>query len=187
MLADETYTADISIHSLRMEGDLSGFHRFQCFAISIHSLRMEGDALSSVYRSSCRNFNPLPPHGGRPAPSASSRMISNFNPLPPHGGRHGKGMYLYIFYCISIHSLRMEGDLQKLFSVFFVHIISIHSLRMEGDSPLSAFCIQFLYFNPLPPHGGRQYLLPVCQLPCADFNPLPPHGGRPTDKVRAIA
>ena len=33
------------------------------------------------------------------------------------------------------------------------------------------------HFNPLPPHGGRLYLVctPSVYL---DFNPLPPHGGR---------
>ena len=34
---------------------------------------------------------------------------------------------------ISIHSLRMEGDLLVLLAVQLVKI-SIHSLRMEGDS-----------------------------------------------------
>ena len=33
---------------------------------------------------------------------------------------------------ISIHSLRMEGDLVKLIK-FWAENISIHSLRMEGD------------------------------------------------------
>ena len=34
-----------------------------------------------------------------------------------------------------------------------------------------------LYFNPLPPHGGRRIFVVVHQ-PCYYFNPLPPHGGR---------
>ena len=33
--------------------------------------------------------------------------------------------------------------------------ISIHSLRMEGDRDRLTAARQFLYFNPLPPHGGR--------------------------------
>ena len=33
--------------------------------------------------------------------------------------------------------------------------ISIHSLRMEGDLPVASFLLLFGYFNPLPPHGGR--------------------------------
>ena len=33
--------------------------------------------------------------------------------------------------------------------------ISIHSLRMEGDTDIRNISIQEIYFNPLPPHGGR--------------------------------
>ena len=80
-------------------------------------------------------FNPLPPHGGRrdkmssyiarkvfqSTPSAWRETDSestheneeqNFNPLPPHGGR--PQFYLSSFSRgeISIHSLRMEGDLR---------------------------------------------------------------------------
>ena len=36
-------------------------------------------------------------------------------------------------YYISIHSLRMEGDIIKTEKSFAQVIISIHSLRMEGD------------------------------------------------------
>ena len=34
--------------------------------------------------------------------------------------------------------------------------ISIHSLRMEGDLVYTPFRGNRAYFNPLPPHGGRQ-------------------------------
>ena len=34
------------------------------------------------------------------------------------------------------------------------------------------------YFNPLPPHGGRQTKT-AALLAARHFNPLPPHGGRP--------
>ena len=33
--------------------------------------------------------------------------------------------------------------------------ISIHSLRMEGDVVAGAHLVRDMYFNPLPPHGGR--------------------------------
>ena len=57
---------EISIHSLRMEGDfdLSVLTHKHC--ISIHSLRMEGDVSDFVFFRAIKNFNPLPPHGGRP-------------------------------------------------------------------------------------------------------------------------
>ena len=103
-------TTTISIHSLRMEGDIketpkTSMKSFQstpsawretyvssdAFAashISIHSLRMEGD---------------------RPHPRWT-QFRSHFNPLPPHGGRHWIDGFFDKFAKISIHSLRMEGD-----------------------------------------------------------------------------
>ena len=55
---------------------------------------------------------------------------------------------------ISIHTLRMEGDVAVGVGLA-ADLISIHTLRMEGDlwlpsapSPLTT------YFNPHPPHGG---------------------------------
>ena len=57
-------------------------------------------------------FNPLPPHGGRPFDrGVTSATVSHFNPLPPHGGRlYSLGVFA-VDVLISIHSLRMEGDL----------------------------------------------------------------------------
>ena len=105
-----------------------------------------------------------------------------------------------------------------------IDAISIHSLRMEGDMRPSPALPWYGYFNPLPPHGGRLSHPPRCPKlnnisihslrmegdPCTfhppasqkrfqstpsawwetfdrgltsatvcHFNPLPPHGGRP--------
>ena len=80
-----------------------------------------------------------------------------FNPLPPHGGRPSPfGSPLFLIY-ISIHSLRMEGDIFRLADLN-VEIISIHSLRMEGDLTRAARLSAYSHFNPLPPHGGRLVL-----------------------------
>ena len=64
----------------------------------------------------------------------------NFNPLPPHGGRLIQVLRSWFPNFISIHSLRMEGDMRtqltpKRFS------ISIHSLRMEGDAFQKFICL----------------------------------------------
>ena len=71
---------------------------------------MEGDGLANKIVDFHINFNPLPPHGGRRNPSELKKT---------KGG-------------ISIHSLRMEGDVQA-FTAARLEYISIHSLRMEGD------------------------------------------------------
>ena len=78
--------------------------------ISIHSLRMEGD----IFLRSCfhlpEHFNPLPPYGGRPCGDNGSPRPCDFNPLPPYGGRLCYVTNYSTADAISIHSLRMEGD-----------------------------------------------------------------------------
>ena len=58
-------SACISIHSLRMEGDRPSEIQMYNIRISIHSLRMEGDFHDVTKSAVLRDFNPLPPHGGR--------------------------------------------------------------------------------------------------------------------------
>ena len=48
----------------------------------------------------------------------------------------------------------MEGDIHRT-NHGRRRIISIHSLRMEGDHLRQADTVHVVYFNPLPPHGGR--------------------------------
>ncbi len=94
---------------------------------------MEGDQPLQRVPNISGHFNPLPPHGGRlslcklyivritfqSTPSAW-RETTEYHPIPPNMN-------------ISIHSLRMEGDVRfDMLSAYF-HRISIHSLRMEGD------------------------------------------------------
>ena len=78
-----------------------------------------------------------------PAPVAGAAKY--FNPLPPHGGRHITLTLRQPIPIISIHSLRMEGDLKVSFNSSCSQDISIHSLRMEGDvqtvKPLKAWHI----------------------------------------------
>ena len=139
---------------------------------------MEGDLTGWDATLETLNFNPLPPHGGRPCHRSIQLTGKNFNPLPPHGGRLEKNGFIY-----------------------GVSYISIHSLRMEGDIGRCTAGITFGYFNPLPPHGGRPLFRSRFRFPRkfqstpsawretglllgdgggnSHFNPLPPHGGRP--------
>ena len=61
-----------------------------------------------------------------------AERTADFNPLPPHGGRHHKINTSGLDFIISIHSLRMEGDIAHWGKKAGIYI-SIHSLRMEGD------------------------------------------------------
>ena len=184
---------------------------------------MEGDAAKPEAIAAWNHFNPLPPHGGRLAATAISTMpsifqstpsawrettknkrtrniLKNFNPLPPHGGRRA---YWYSYaqsVDISIHSLRMEGDVVLVNSgavafafqstpsawreTFFALPTTFHPFKFQSTpSAWRETCCttpvqkQSGHFNPLPPHGGRR-VSRIFQVLMIYFNPLPPHGGR---------
>ena len=156
---------------------------------------------SCTYSFIARNFNPLPPHGGRPAFPFLERSQVSFQSTPSAWRETPDSVSCPQFLSISIHSLRMEGDDLNGRPLPPQSTISIHSLRMEGDGNNHLQSILPVHFNPLPPHGGRQdrgqnkiYRNMIFQsTPSAwretqktsrhparesHFNPLPPHGGR---------
>ena len=159
--------------------------KFVIFNISIHSLRMEGDTLTIMYFVSKMEFQSTPSAWRETKRCRKKRFwTQHFNPLPPHGGRLKTGIgwihwetfqstpsawretrFSYTqagWHVISIHSLRMEGDCPLPRSVRQVQPISIHSLRMEGDIFIRMCLHDLLHFNPLPPHGGR-----LCKIGCS--------------------
>ena len=214
----------ISIHSLRMEGDVNGNSKsamvfdfnplpphggrlryvvkaacwkiFQSTPsawretslhsgtnrrtrISIHSLHTEGDQLHSVLMLLHQHFNPLPPHGGRLPRVLLVSAEMHFNPLPPHGGRRTRTQLSPIFHVFqSTPSTRRETTGSPTDSIY--SDISIHSLHTEGDRSGFMLLTVIIYFNPLPPHGGRRFFI-VRFFDILYFNPLPPHGGRLSD------
>ena len=115
-----------------MEGDGGGCFAIMPQIISIHSLRMEGDRRSFSRAATNTYFNPLPPHGGRREWKFKKRNGVRFQSTPSAWRET---------------PVRRQGSL--------LEDISIHSLRMEGD--LLTFWNQSsnTHFNPLPPHGGR--------------------------------
>ena len=124
----------ISIHALRVEGD-HGCMRFKDLQakISIHALRVEGDdnMLPTIHR--IKYFYPRPPGGGRRVSGRADLIhIINFYPRPPGGGRQDAPSPGRKAKKISIHALRVEGDLWHSVSALLVSI-SIHALRVEGD------------------------------------------------------
>ncbi len=62
--ADKPRTEIISIHTLRVEGDVVVKRAVHAAWISIHTLRVEGDNSSSISPLRFRDFNPHPPRGG---------------------------------------------------------------------------------------------------------------------------
>ena len=125
--------------------------------ISIHSLRMEGDCTrADAGRSSVRHFNPLPPHGGRRKRKHSGRWCRHFNPLPPHGGRltwilitrMGVTFQSTPSAWRETSSLQSAPDSTRKFQ-------STPSAWRETDGHCSRILL-YEHFNPLPPHGGRR-------------------------------
>ena len=133
VLAAVCLSQDISIHSLRMEGDTVPIFEGLRHNISIHSLRMEGDMATSYVPSGTSLFQSTP-SAWRETEIVPTLRLSKY--ISIHSLRmEGDVSFLLRFQsmCISIHSLRMEGDYKIVLNGTYGISISIHSLRMEGD------------------------------------------------------
>ena len=154
-------------------------------------------------------FNPLPPHGGRPADRPKRSAVKVFQSTPSAWRET----------TVTVSSPSAQNPFQSTPSAWREtqagraaaarEGISIHSLRMEGDCMFPCSFFFRAYFNPLPPHGGRpersrlypcrEYIsihslrmegdsrnISMEQL-AEDFNPLPPHGGRQTPMISNLS
>ena len=64
-MTEKTKSINISIHALRVEGDIYSVQMRQHLKISIHALRVEGDLIVPHVQERRLNFYPRPPGGGR--------------------------------------------------------------------------------------------------------------------------
>ena len=79
--------------------------------ISIHSLRVEGDRSFHNFGFRSKKFQSTPSVWRETSGATRLRTGGkNFNPLPPCGGRRSSRRNPPIWIAISIHSLRVEGD-----------------------------------------------------------------------------
>ena len=111
--------------------------KVKCYDLrSTRALRVEGDRHRNV--------------------DADSR--ADFYPRPPGRGRHEHTQSLVQTEYISIHALRVEGDVSFNRSCKPMRTIFIHALRVEGDIK-GAFSGHILQHNfyPRPPGGGRRF------------------------------
>ena len=109
--ADRLGKIDISIHALRVEGDIRYAGIDYGVRISIHALRVEGDDRSANrVRGSFRYFYPRPPGGGRLMQKLCDKMGMEFLSTPSGWRATVRGQAGYCKGLISIHALRVEGD-----------------------------------------------------------------------------
>ena len=148
--------------------------------ISIHSLRVEGDVpVVGILQFGLR-FQSTPSVWRETSVLVFLRSYAgNFNPLPPCGGRHSHTHTLIVCSNISIHSLRVEGDLRSRLGNASCGI-SIHSLRVEGDVFPFTISFEIYGFQSTPSVWRETSCMTFHTSYCNNFNPLPPCGGRPT-------
>ena len=148
-------------------------------AISIHALRVEGDLRDGFHTPLNQNFYPRPPCGGRPdptaggahghieflstpsvwrathCPSSASGRTSRFLSTPSVWRATACRSLMVCAMSISIHALRVEGDGQVEYREGTAYYISIHALRVEGDKHCPEEWTSDHHFYPRPPCGGR--------------------------------
>ena len=172
-----SYGVEISIHALRVEGDLSIQYSGLSRSISIHALRVEGDERLQHPRTTSINFYPRPPGGGRLFTIRGAVFLKIFLSTPS-GWRATFALLLHSKSAeISIHALRVEGDRSRGQSGQTPDI-SIHALRVEGDGAARPHHSNHKYFYPRPPGGGRPLHVLWIHSCVPYFYPRPPGGGR---------
>ena len=176
----------ISIHSPRMGRDrrrrlppsTSG-------CISIHSPRMGRDAERHRDLRGHADFNPLSPHGERPARRRPGGGHEKFQSTLPAWGETRIHVRPLLEDVISIHSPRMGRD-QSRQAALPGPIISIHSPRMGRDADHHPDHRTERFQSTLPAWGETR---PILRRPffARYFNPLSPHGERPTSSSLTIS
>ena len=127
---------------------------FKIIYISIHALRVEGDRLYDPAPRWHRYFYPRPPGGGRRPSSQTGWTWRDFYPRPPGGGRLLTDFVPRSVLPISIHALRVEGDVSGVRGSRAARI-SIHALRVEGDGIVGLLLGQQLHTFLSTPSGWR--------------------------------
>ena len=156
-----------------MEGDNIWIYRMlRIQNISIHSLRMEGDCVSQDLYSPRISFQSTPSAWRETrAFSSLSPPINSFQSTPSAWRETENSEKRCLLSRISIHSLRMEGDTssgekrneKKHFNPLPPHG-GRHPEKVEG--------VRKWHFNPLPPHGGRRVFQCTSTI-CGTFQSTP--------------
>ena len=146
----------ISIHALRVEGDLDLYRHISAHRISIHALRVEGDSETNAATSASDaiSIHALRVEGDCGSVSAR-HLLPDFYPRPPGGGRPHRrtrrGSSRIFLSTPSGWRATVRPERRAALCP-----ISIHALRVEGDSFCFVCSTLSANFYPRPPGGGRQ-------------------------------
>ena len=81
---------------------------------------------------------------------------TDFYPRPPGGGRLSRCLFVFGNRKISIHALRVEGDLTKVTITLFPSLFLSTPSGWRATAPCTLISVSILYFYPRPPGGGRR-------------------------------
>ena len=95
-----------------------------------------------------------------------------FNPLPPHGGRL-TSLLLPLKALLFQSTPSAWRETRDRYNLAEAKKISIHSLRMEGDVLFPHLVRRSTHFNPLPPHGVRPLKALLNDSPIFPFQSTP--------------
>ena len=135
--------------------------------ISIHALRVEGDLNTILVSPYVKvDFYPRPPGGGRLLVQSAFSIAIKFLSTP-------SGWRATATNCVCIRknlflstpSGWRATDLQHLIDQWIFNI-SIHALRVEGDSWMVTRIISSANFYPRPPGGGRLTMVTATVMAC---------------------
>ena len=144
-------------------------------SISIHALRVEGDCQCSYFRLSCHYFYPRPPGGGRLCSPRQSPVDAKFLSTPSgwrataNATRVTTSSPKFLSTPSGWRATRVKTERA------LTHIgISIHALRVEGDLRNVIAFRPKLHFYPRPPGGGR----PPTRMPARKVRQISIHALR---------
>ena len=147
-------------------------------AISIHALRVEGDLRQKRVAKSIKKFLSTP-SGWRATRSRTGAAHNDGFLSTPSGWRAtASGSFQRGIIVISIHALRVEGD-RALRRRTRAQKISIHALRVEGDTEMCGRPSRKNTFLSTPSGWRATDFQNLFAVGVGNFYPRPPGGGRP--------
>ena len=168
----------ISIHSLPKEGDKKLTHWVRMEFISIHSLPKEGDNCVIAITHTKRLFQSTPSPRRETNRTYQIYMFIKFQSTP--SPRRETSNVMMTFSSSQLFQSTPSPRRETKPVVLKGNTIEFQSTPSpRRETSISCFSIPLItYFNPLPPQGGRLFVVVLKATTSAYFNPLPPQGGR---------